>query len=471
MKVLFAVPYSGLFWRHFTDVALGLVDRGHDVAVIRTTPGDRKISPEAKQELNSRLGAAFEAPQLQRGDWKWREISQVAGDLLNYASYLRPGHPSSGLAWRITQYLPALVRDVVRTRAGKWAVARRATQGALRGIVWLVPPGKGVSRWMADNRPDILVVSPYIYPGRRYSQVDYVKAAARLGVPSVVPVASWDNLTTKGTFLVMPDLVLVWNRSLAEEAVEFHRVPPGRIRITGAPTFDFSFEMRPSMDREAFCRQVGIDPARPFVLYLGSSRTIAGDETEPARQFVNSVAQHPKTRDIGVLIRPHPFNTDSWEGFSAENAVVWLDGALPDTAELKRGYYDSLFHTLAAVGINTSAFFEAAIVDTPCVAVLTDRYRAVQTELGHFRQLLKGHFMEVADSFEHSAEVLAMLRRGVDSKAADRRRFVNDFIRPWGMNRSSSEIMAEVIEATALGTSTEPWSLSELERDPAIGVT
>ena len=36
---------------------------------------------------------------------------------------------------------------------------------------------------------------------------------------------SWDNLTSKGTVHVVPDVYIVWNEPLAQEAVELHDLP------------------------------------------------------------------------------------------------------------------------------------------------------------------------------------------------------------------------------------------------------
>ena len=87
------------------------------------------------------------------------------------------------------------------------------------------------------KEPDVVVASPYIFSLSR--EVEYVKAARSLGIPTVVVVLSWDNLTSKGTFHVLPDLTLVWNSALAEEAASLHDVPKEKLVVTGAPVFDF----------------------------------------------------------------------------------------------------------------------------------------------------------------------------------------------------------------------------------------
>src|SRR5688572_13049811 len=146
---------------------------------------------------------------------------------------------------------------------------------------------------------------------RESEEIEYIKAARAVGIPSVVGVLSWDNLTTKGLFHVLPDLVLVWNRTQQEEAVRIHGIPAERAVITGSPFFDKWFDAeRLLMDRDAFCRRVGLESRRPFLLYLGSTSNIAADETWLVSELARRMREHPdpEVRDTAILARPHPQN-------------------------------------------------------------------------------------------------------------------------------------------------------------------
>src|SRR4030095_13968020 len=92
---------------------------------------------------------------------------------------------------------------------------------------------------------------------------------------SALCVASWDNLTSKGLVRVLPDHVVVWNEAQKREATALHGVPADRVLVTGAQLFDRWFTMQPSRSREEFCRAAGLDPERPFLLYVGASLFIA----------------------------------------------------------------------------------------------------------------------------------------------------------------------------------------------------
>ena len=99
-------------------------------------------------------------------------------------------------------------------------------------------------------------------------QVDYIKSARALGIPTGLCVASWDNLTNKGMMRELPDRVIVWNSAQVEEAVTLHRAPRDSIVVTGAQSFDHWFEFKPSRSKEDFMRALGLDPSRDLILVL-----------------------------------------------------------------------------------------------------------------------------------------------------------------------------------------------------------
>src|SRR4029079_9672501 len=132
-----------------------------------------------------------------------------------------------------------------------------------------VPANAAVVRYLDEQRPDLVLVTPLLASGS--PQVEYVRAAKRREVPTALAVASWDNLTNKGVFHELPDALIVWNDAQREEAVRLLDLPGERVVVTGAQCYDHWFESRAQSPRDEFCRRVGLDPGHPFVLYICSS--------------------------------------------------------------------------------------------------------------------------------------------------------------------------------------------------------
>jgi hypothetical protein len=312
-----------------------------------------------------------------------------------------------------------------------------------------VPVPREVRRLVADFAPDVMLVTPLVDPGS--PQDDYVRCARELGVPSMLAVHSWDNLTLKGGIHTLPDRVAAWNEAQRREAVELHGVPAERVVVTGAVAYDHWFEWQPESDRAAFCRRFGLDPSRPYVLYLGSSEFIAPAEDAFVREWIASVRDaEPRLRDLQVLVRPHPL--DSFDAADLPEGVVvhHSEGAEPLDDAMRRQYYDSIYHSAAVVGVLTSGLIEAAIVDRPVYVLLTERYHETQTGMFHFRHLLpeNGGMLHVARNYrEHAAQLReALLTQTTEGR---NRRFVETFVRPFGLDEAASPRLVDASEALA----------------------
>lgn len=95
-----------------------------------------------------------------------------------------------------------------------------------------------------------------------------VKIAHRLGIPTAGFIFSWDNLTSRSRIFVPYDYYFVWHQGMRDQLLSIYpNIPPERVFITGTPQFDFHFKPEFWLTREELCRQIGIDPQRPFVLY------------------------------------------------------------------------------------------------------------------------------------------------------------------------------------------------------------
>jgi hypothetical protein len=336
----------------------------------------------------------------------------------------------------------------------------RLLRALLRSLERSGPADPRVRAYVEDFAPDVVLLTPLITLRPRSPQFDYLRAAMRLGIPTGLLVASWDNLTTKGLIHEIPDFVTVWNEGMKREAVELHGVPPERVLVTGAPSFDHWFSWQPSTSREQFCAKVGLDPARPFLLWMCSSMTVAERGEMGA---IENWLERMRSRDGAaggpqVLVRPYPSNTmmKAWGRYDrsrlGSGVSVWpvlRDKPIEDDA--RSDFFDSIHHSVAVVGINTSALVEAAIVGRPIYTLLLPDFEEVQEGMLHFQLISEfaGGVLTTSRSFEeHASQVEAALAAPADDPR--REEFVRAFVRPHGLDRPASEILVEAIDA-ALG--------------------
>ena len=236
-----------------------------------------------------------------------------------------------------------------------------------------------------------------------------------------------------------------------------HRVAEDRVVVTGAQCFDQWFDRTPSLDRPAFCASVGL-PDRPFVLYVCSALFRGTtNEAEFVRDWVRRLRASglEPLASIPVLVRPHPARLKEWNGvdLSGEaDVVVW--GRNPVDRDAKDGYFNSLHHSSAVVGLNTSAFLEAAIVGRPVLTPLLPEHTENQEGTIHFHYLLTvgGGLLHTSRALgEHYAQLNAVLAAG-DRESARSRRFVEAFIRPHGLDVAATPVFVREVEKLATVT-------------------
>ena len=111
-----------------------------------------------------------------------------------------------------------------------------------------------------------------------------------------------------------------------------------------------------------------------------------------------------------------------------------------------------MYYSAAVVGLNTSAFLEAAVVGKPVHTVLDPQISKDNQEgTIHFHYLLdvNGGLLRVAPTLDEHVQLLAESlapEGGGDVKA---HRFVEGFIRPFGMAEPATPRFADAIEKLA----------------------
>ncbi len=444
-----------MYLRNFEPVVRALAERGHDI-FITTSVYDRKVPDElrdlaerlAAEQANVRFGLTHERADM------WGTLARWLRRTRNALRYRRPEYADApALAERAILRLDPVTRRIVTLPPFR-------AKGLNHAVTWLltqcdraIPPDRTIVAELRETRPDALVVSPMV--DLQSEQVDWVRAARALNVPSCLLVASWDNLTNKGLIQARPDRVVVWNRFQKDEAVKMHGIPAESVLLTGAQLYDHWFERQPSRDYASFCADFGFDPGRPTLLYCGSSVFIARNEAEFVERWLDKVraCDEPPVREANILIRPHPMHQVPFERLDLTDyprvAIHPRKGGMPVLESSKADYYDALHHCSAVIGINTSALIEAAILGKRSFTVADPAYRRTQEGTLHFRYLIEGGILRRAPDFEaHIRQLGAELASGGEGRE-EVRRFVEDFLRPHGLDKPATPILTATLEALA----------------------
>lgn len=457
MKIALVLT-KAMYYSFFDPVVRSLFEMDHDVCIV-CRPG---FEADGNKSGRALLKLLADLPYAKLEDARFRGKGApwviTIRELANYANFLRPGHPMPPtLPWEniyMRGRLHPKLYWAVKTRIGAAIFSTRFVRWLLRKIETFFKPEPQVVEWLEDYKPDVVVASPYIWSSDL--EIEYVKAAQHVGIPTVASVLSWDNLVSKGTYLVKPEWLFVWNTNLTEEAVNLHEFESKKVFITGAPVFDPWFDLAPSLSREEFCRQCGVDPKKPYVLFLGSSKTITNLDVEFIKALIAHFEQVDAKKRPSVIIRPHPYASFDMTTFESDWVKVFPPkGGRPDMDETRQTYFDTLYHSAVVVGINTTGFLDAAIVDKPCVTLMDDQMRDGQG--AHFNYLIDADYLEIARSRPETFEIIGRVIGGMDAKKENRRKFVHQFIRPQGMDIPASAVMLKAILAVGRGKKPQDW--------------
>lgn len=454
MKILFSLGSFG-FLRNFEPAVRLLARHGHDIHLVaerKDNVGGIKTLELLERDYPERIRHSY-APS-QKGA-RWLPLATQLRLTLDYWRYLDPRYDDSpSLRARGASQAPGIASSLASApllgSRGGLALMRRL----VRLLEGCVPSDGAAAAFLRKEQPDLLLVTPLLYFGSQ--QVEVVRAARALGIPTVLGVGSWDHLTTKGLIHEPPDRVIVWNDAQRIEAGELHGIPRDRVTVTGAQAYDHWFTARPTLSRAEFCAKVGVPADRPLLLYLCSSPFITPYEVGFVGRWIESIraSSDPELRRAALLIRPHPQNAQQWHDFApAFDAVgIWpRAGANPVDREARSDYYDSMYHSVAVVGVNTSALIESGIVGRPVYTVLTDDFAGQQEGTLHFQHLknVNGGLLTVASTLEeHCAQLADAVRR--DGTPDPRSRaFIEAFVRPHGFNEPAADRFVAAVEAEA----------------------
>jgi hypothetical protein len=443
---LLVVMRAPSYFRFVEAILQEVLRRGGSVGIITTEVGELKAWADGLPPERATLYQAHVSDS-----WAG-ELRRLSRELRSYLHWVGLRAQPEFLLDRWLTYLPRVVRGPLRL-ARHPSIAWLGTGPLLRLLAWLeqvAQPAPAILDQIRTIQPDLVLVTPLLYPNAW--EIDYLKACRALHWPHAALVASWDNLTSKGIFHVAADEVLVWNEVQAEEARRYHALPAATVTPVGAPVFDWLFESERLDSRGDFCREIGLDPERPYVVYAVSSTIQHGDETEIVRRLQRQLAELAPGR-VQVLVRPHPRNRAGWQAFEQPGIHVAFPADPGRPAAVKRDLMNTVHHAAAIVGLNTSVFLEAAILDRPGITLLYRDSRNASlrkhTEFPHFQYLLDGGFLEVAEDERACAERIVRLLNGQDPRRDARRYFVQRFIRPHGLHTPASQVAVNLFERLA----------------------
>jgi hypothetical protein len=193
------------------------------------------------------------------------------------------------------------------TLAGYWAAGRVGwAQRWRRRFAAALQAHPVVQRYRRRlQEADASVVVVFSLEGAR--EMALIEAANSLGLRTAVMIRSRDNLAAK--IQHMPDAAayLVWSRATGQFLTHMYpEIPPDRVHAVGSPQFDHHVDPSYRLGRDAFFARIGLDPARPLVVYSMATPGLTDHEIDIAQHLADAAHAGMLARGAQLLVRGHP---------------------------------------------------------------------------------------------------------------------------------------------------------------------
>ena len=284
---------------------------------------------------------------------------------------------------------------------------------------WIVPRGRFAP--LLDRYRPALVFATDVQ-----SELDIrlmVEARER-EIPVVGMVRSWDNLTAKGLVAVVPDVLVVNNEIVRDEAMRLHGIPQERIRIVGIPHYD-RYLSGAAHSREVFAKEVGLRPDERFVLYAPTGDRYLGANTldsyiirqlagflPPGYRLLVRMPPSDSVRLDPAALPPQAILHRPGRHLSGSATRFKLNELSPDDDAVLR---DTLAYAEIVVAGPSTIIIDAAVFDTPVIAIGFDErggrpyHGSIRRyyDYDHFRPVIASGGVRLARSERELGELVA----------------------------------------------------------------
>ena len=288
---------------------------------------------------------------------------------------------------------------------------------------------------LSELRPDLLVLSNPFGVG----ETVYLLYARELGIPVACQMLSWDNITSKGTPLLMPQYFISWGPIMTEEMIDLYSFPRERIFECGVSHFDVYSQKDQFTGRNILLKQLGLPPELPYIFYGMVPSYSCPNELDTLSWLTEQVNKNSFARRCSLVIRPHPQSISGIYARSPSELAklqslagprVGLDMPpvlserlawdLPKSDMYHLG--SLLFGSEMCINANSTLCLDACVLERPVINVAFDGWEEVPYEWSarrgpdyiHMAKLLAFGGIRIARSFDE-------LKRHINAYLCDSR--------------------------------------------------
>ena len=301
-----------------------------------------------------------------------------------------------------------------------------------RALECRINGSKEVKQLLARLKPDLLVLpNPF-----GVAETLYLLHAKEQRIPVVCQMLSWDNITSKGTPLLMPDYFISWGPIMTEEIVNLYDFPRDKIYECGVSHFDIYRQKNQLISRDALLQQFNLPTTQPSIFYGMVAEMYCPNELEILAWLVNQVNKSGFAKPCSLIIRPHPLTIsgiyagkgkglEALQSLAGPRVALDIPPVLSDKLawDLPKSDMCRLASLLAGcamcINANSTLCLDACMSDRPVINIAFDGLEDLPYEIStrqcldyiHMAKLLRFRGVRIARSFnELERHINAYLR-------------------------------------------------------------
>jgi hypothetical protein len=274
-----------------SGVAKKLTLRGVRVTVITPNADELYLQQECQQEGVAVIQEPKSAKRI--AHWFRAYRPYLLDDVMN-----NPALKSIHLSRFENHRVRGLFVEILNKTFAKWHWFRNLT----RAIEGRLNRSKEVLDLLHTLRPDLLVLpNPF-----GVEEILYLLHAKQLGISTVCEMLSWDNITCKGTPLLIPDYFISWGPIMTSEIVELYHFPRDRIYECGVPHFDVYSQENQFIPRTVLLQESKLPLDLPYIFYGMVAKVFCPNELQILTWLADQVNNDAFVKPCSLVIRPHP---------------------------------------------------------------------------------------------------------------------------------------------------------------------
>jgi hypothetical protein len=400
-KTILISSYHSLISRNIlqSDILPILLKRGFYIVVL--------CHRAQHKYIQSLVGAGVEVVPV---DYTQRRIDRIVqlfsmGLVTNYNLFMRR-------IWQEGQYSKVILMQILYYTLHSFSFCKKV----VRWFYQKYASTNSMQNIFATYNPELVFATDIF----NFDDVKLLNEAKQCGIRTVGMVRSWDNPTTRGVLLSIPDKVLCWNEIIKEELVDFHGVKVDMITVTGIPHHD-KIDTPPAIEREEFLESMGLNPNKKtiFIAPGGKMQYIHDGEILRLLQRLKDVGRF--VYPIQFLVRQQPGDLMVLDGFDSRSDSDFvihepgqsLSGRKKEN-EISKKDDDSLINSIRysdiILTLVSSVILDATFYDKPGIIFLFDPKKGLPdtprkfVRYKHMKRLFDSELLTVSRSEQEFVE-------------------------------------------------------------------